>query len=75
MSVPYDFTCPRCGGHTFGSSFLGDGSLERMCHGVLPSRYSCGFTWCASDDARYFSAEAQARWLRDSGVILGAKSP
>jgi hypothetical protein len=49
------FTCPKCGGHTFGSSFVGpsDGPMERMCHGIVKSK-SCAFKFRQQDDWKYF---------------------
>jgi hypothetical protein len=48
------FTCPKCGSHLFGSMTKKDGTLERSCHGDEGSNY-CGFTFPASDDAKYFT--------------------
>jgi len=30
---PSEFTCPKCGGHAFGSNNLEDGKLQRYCNG------------------------------------------
>lgn len=68
------FTCPRCGGHTFGSSANGArydavgrcihvGSLSRLCHGtVVDARgvpQHCGFAWEERDDHLYFTGEPE----------------
>jgi hypothetical protein len=45
---PGKFTCPRCGGHTWGSYQLQDGTLQRLCHG-----HRCTFTWHEQEDRRY----------------------
>ena len=40
-----EFTCPSCGGHTFGN---------RMCHGYVPDptygSQPCKFTWTEAED-------------------------
>jgi hypothetical protein len=32
------FTCPKCGSHSFRSSTLRDGSVERSCQGNVVSK-------------------------------------
>lgn len=44
-----EFTCPECGSHYFGSGQVGDGALERKCHGEL-----CAFRFHQRDDHLYF---------------------
>lgn len=56
------FTCPKCGGHEFGTlldtSALDDPhSGTGHCHGMTgdyPNPRVCGFTWARRDDAQYF---------------------
>ena len=55
MSV--GFTCPRCGGHTYGSN-----GPYRACQGWREVRgrvVSCVFLWLARDDAKYLSTDAK----------------
>lgn len=54
-----EFTCPRCGGHQFGTTLdmtaLADPmSGEGVCHGYLGFGRPCGFTWPRRDDAKHF---------------------
>lgn len=55
MSTAYTpfFTCPKCGGHYFGTEF--DKGIDRpgigYCHGDA-DRPSCGFKWNREDDER-----------------------
>lgn len=52
--LPLDeqFTCPKCGGHTFGTAFNVGG-----CHGYDEANdRECGFRWPRADDAKYFRA-------------------
>lgn len=67
-----EFTCPSCGGHTFGTTTT-DASSIGTCYGsrvsmVLPDNAQrdpgegyrpCDFTWNRDDDARYFAPRAQ----------------
>lgn len=49
------FTCPQCGGHTFGST-LTAGTFditERHCNGYFQDGTSCRFTWKPADDTAY----------------------
>lgn len=59
-----EFTCPRCGGHEWGTYFE-DGAFNPadinagngLCHGTVVttrSRTVCRFTWPRRDDAKYF---------------------
>lgn len=72
------FACPRCGGGTFGSSQLADGSLERICHGWRTDAQfgavSCNFIWHQRDDAKYFDAETVAGWAQERTRAIGAVS-
>jgi hypothetical protein len=58
-STRFEFTCPECGSHYWGSTHLSDGTLERMCHGFTgdgtPGNAftACKFTWHERDDAKY----------------------
>ena len=44
-----EFTCPKCGSHTFGSAELPSGVFERVCHG-----FDCRFSFPSTDDHMYF---------------------
>ena len=57
------FTCPKCGDHTFRSTTLRDGSVERECRGTIKDVHDrgasraamsrprpCTFLWLATDD-------------------------
>lgn len=66
---PSEFTCPKCGGHTYGSN-IGPGEWTRYCNGrgqrgkfvdgkFIPNegpdepQVRCDFTWPESDDRKY----------------------
>lgn len=66
---PSEFTCPKCGGHTYGSN-IGIGEYIRYCNGrgqrgrfqdgvFVPlegpnePRIRCSFTWPEGDDRKY----------------------
>lgn len=53
------FTCPKCGGHYFGTNFPNgiDGVAFGQCHGGPTARgesapHGCGYEWNRDDDAR-----------------------
>lgn len=49
-----EFTCPECGGHTYGTDLT---TNRGACHGHLPDRSPCRFTWSRDDDDCYFRGE------------------
>lgn len=54
--VPFkspEFTCPDCGGHTWGTSVTNAGSV-RHCNGD-----TCRFEWEPRDDYRYHKIDGQ----------------
>lgn len=56
------FTCPDCGGHTFGSELAAVSFeiLERHCNGYKPDGQGCHFKWKPVDDAKYGLTEEPA---------------
>ena len=51
------YTCPKCGGHDYGSSKSFDGIVTRHCHGWLPNKNPCLFNWPESEDRHYIAEE------------------
>ena len=49
------FTCPRCGGHTFGSNGYQN---TGHCNGYIGDK-SCCFVWDRVDDYKYFGPAGQ----------------
>lgn len=57
------FTCPKCGGHRWGTvsnMYLGDKRFDRThnlgeCHGDKETGIACDHVWDRQDDALYFS--------------------
>lgn len=49
------FTCPRCGGHTFGSELapVTFAIVARHCNGYMADGQSCKFIWKEEDDGKY----------------------
>lgn len=58
--IHFQFTCPECGAHTYGSSKLQDGKLQRLCHGYVEYGHDgmqrgCRFTWHQDRDYEVFT--------------------
>lgn len=58
-----EFTCPRCGAHTWGTEDTSDPDPAKwiaMCHASHTSDVgACGFSWPRGDDALYFRLRAE----------------
>jgi transcription elongation factor Elf1 len=46
------FACPRCGSQIYSSMLLKDGTLQRVCRGVI-SGISCLYSWHESRDREH----------------------
>lgn len=70
MSYSHFFTCPKCGGHHFGTVVDYSGESIGYCHGNDEMLGNCFFSWNRRDDHMYTDKELSVAVSQKLAVVF-----